>query len=120
MKKKEEKEKTSDNEDFSLMMKTFRLQLNASTTIMSEICGLGENGWRLYEKDSSNIAKSKKNIIRFACTPIGILNLLHISNLSDKKKNKLLEKISLMLLELEKEVFEFKSFNNKNYWKRFL
>jgi hypothetical protein len=123
MKKKEEKEKTSDNEDFSLMMKTFRLQLNASTTIMSEICGLGENGWRLYEKDSSNIPKSKKNIIRFACTPIGILNLLnllHISNLSDKKKNKLLEKISLMLLELEKEVFEFKSIKNKNYWKQFL
>ena len=120
MKKKESKEKTSHDKEFSLMMKTFRLELKAPSRTMSEICGLGENGWRLYEKDNSNIAKAKKNIIRFACTPIGFLNLLQISSLSDKSKEKFIEKVSLMLLELESQVFEFKSNTNKNYWRKFL
>lgn len=120
MKKKESQEKKMDNESFSLMMKTFRLTLNASTKTMSEICGLGDNGWRLYEKDSSNIAEAKKNIIRFACTPTGFWNLLHLSIISDKKKEKFLRKVSAMLLELESEVYEFKSSINRNYWRRYL
>lgn len=117
MKKKESKEKTSHDEDFSLMMKTFRLALKASSRTMSEICGLGENSWRIYEKDNSNIAKANKNIIRFACTPTGFWNLLHLSNLSDKRKEKFLEKVSLMLIELESQVSEFKSHANRNYWR---
>jgi hypothetical protein len=120
MKKKESKEKPPHDEELSLMMKTFRLALNAPTSTMSEICGLGENGWRIYEKDSSNMAKAQKNIIRFACTPTGFWNLLHMSNLSNKRKEKFMKNISLMLLEMEKEVFEFKSTTNKNYWRRFL
>ena len=120
MKKKQGQEKASNNEDFSLMMKTFRNAIKASTSAMSEICGLGANGWRNYENDSSNIAKSKKNIIRFACTPTGIWNLLQMSSMSEKKKEKFAKKINLMLLELEKEVFDFKAHTVRNYWKRFL
>jgi len=114
------KKQTIHIDEFSLMMKTFRLSINASTAVMSEICGLGVNGWRNYEKDSSKITKSNKNIIRFACTPTGFWYLLQMSGMSDKKKEKLIEKISLMLLEIEKEVFDYKSNVIKNYWKRFL
>jgi hypothetical protein len=87
---------------------------------MSKICGMGVNSWRIYEKDSSMIAKSNKKIIRFACTPTGFWNLLQISNLSDKKKDEFLKKSNLILLELEKEVYDFKQDIVMNYWKRFL
>jgi hypothetical protein len=120
MKKKESKEKTSHDEDFSLMMRTFRLGLRVSTSTMSKICGLGVNGWRLYEKDNSNIAKANKKIIQYACTPIGFYNLLHLSVLEGKEKDKYVERVSVFLFELESEEIKFNSANNKNYWRRFL
>jgi hypothetical protein len=120
MKKKESKKKPFHNEEFSLMMKTFRLALKVPARTMSEICGLGENGWRLYEKDNSNISRAKKNIIRSACTPRGFWHLLFYSSLSDRKKENLRDKARPMLLELETQFAEYKSSIDRNYWRKFL
>lgn len=120
MAKKKSKEKLSRNEEFSLMMRTFRLALKVPARTMSEICGLGENGWGLYEKDSSNIARAKKNIILLVYKPRGFLHLIFISGLSDKKKENLRDEAWLMIPQLETQFAEYTSIMNRNYWRKFL
>lgn len=107
-----------DHKEFSLMMQMHRRGYDASCRLMSELCGLGVNQWRMYEEDSSNIATAQRNLITMACTPSGMLQLL--SDYPDSPKKAIMMRMAeLAMIDINKELSNERTRKEHNYWRRY-